>query len=485
MSFVRSGRAQQHPKGKKTLRPKKTAPSKREWVSTVHDLSVHKLTPAELSHRHEIHKSHNKAVAQWELREKALQQRLRHAGSPTPLDQTSLNIIREVLSDQMLLQDVLARSDRAIAVVKDIFGDAPRRQTGHPSVTMAPNCESGSVLPVFQRPDPPTELSLLSQSMMDQQALNELETSDDCDENKPDCSVYNVIQRANIRKMKSKATGKVIGKQTVCPKSHQTGRAGVPVTPCAAARAPDQAALNATVAVQRARRSQNQTENNEEVVISQILNPEHLGHSGSINSSLRKTRKCAYQSSELDGSSFASFSGDQSSLGLLQSMLGQVEADMDSLSPDTITSDESPQPHRTKGLTGFSVALVSTLGRLVHLFKQNKDKDKRAALERRRFEEELKEQRRLIDALAAENMALKEQTAVLQARLQQQISEIEQKVDTLVLVMGGFETPFISLQDPDISAAAVAERDDGQTQVSPAVLLSPPQQRDNWSHISD
>lgn len=102
------------------------------------------------------------------------------------------------------------------------------------------------------------------------QALNELETSDDCDENKPDCSVYNVIQRyhcsyannrlflvkllllyfimfflffcrANIRKMKSKATGKVIGKQTVCPKSHQTGRAGVPVTPCAAARAPDQA----------------------------------------------------------------------------------------------------------------------------------------------------------------------------------------------------------------------------------------------------
>lgn len=36
-------------------------------------------------------------------------------------------------------------------------------------MTMAPNCESGSVLPVFQRPDPPTELSLLSQSMMDQQ----------------------------------------------------------------------------------------------------------------------------------------------------------------------------------------------------------------------------------------------------------------------------------------------------------------------------
>lgn len=36
----------------------------------------------------------------------------------------------QVLSDQMLLQDVLARSDRTLAVVKDLFGDAPRRRIG-------------------------------------------------------------------------------------------------------------------------------------------------------------------------------------------------------------------------------------------------------------------------------------------------------------------------------------------------------------------
>lgn len=48
------------------------------------------------SHRHELHKSHNKAAAQWELKEKALKRRLRHAGSPAPLDQASLSIIREV-----------------------------------------------------------------------------------------------------------------------------------------------------------------------------------------------------------------------------------------------------------------------------------------------------------------------------------------------------------------------------------------------------
>lgn len=39
-----------------------------------------------------------------------------------------------MFSDQLLLQDVLARSDRAMAVVKDLFGDAPRRQTGRLSI---------------------------------------------------------------------------------------------------------------------------------------------------------------------------------------------------------------------------------------------------------------------------------------------------------------------------------------------------------------
>lgn len=41
--------------------------------------------------------------------------------------------------------------------------------SGHPNVTVAPNCDSDSELPVLQRPDPPTHLSLLSQSMMDQE----------------------------------------------------------------------------------------------------------------------------------------------------------------------------------------------------------------------------------------------------------------------------------------------------------------------------
>lgn len=36
----------------------------------------------------------------------------------------------QVFSDKLLLHDVLARSDRALAVVHDLLGDPPLRQTG-------------------------------------------------------------------------------------------------------------------------------------------------------------------------------------------------------------------------------------------------------------------------------------------------------------------------------------------------------------------
>ncbi|XP_049420954.1 spindle and centriole-associated protein 1 isoform X1 [Epinephelus fuscoguttatus] len=505
MSFVRVGRPQQHTKGKRPVRTKKAAAPKKDWVSTVNDLSVHKLSPAELSHRHEIHKSHNKAAAQWELREKALQRRFRHAGSPAPLDKASLSIIREVFSDQLLLQDVLARSDRAMAVVKDLFGDAPRRQTGHPSVTMAPNCDSDSELPVLQRPDPPTQLSLLSQSMMDPQALNELEASEedhsDEDTHPTGISGHHVIQRANLRKMKAQSRGRGIRRQKAHhPNSDQADRDNVPVTPCTSGRAPDQTALNATVAVERVRSRQSQSEEGKEepsVLVSQVLNPElPLNQSGRISSRTSRNRKCVSQSSELDGSSVTSLSGDQSSLGLLQAMLGQVEADLDTLSPDSEpASAQSQKPHRTQGLTGFSVALVSTLGRLVHLLKQREEEAQEEAQERRRLEEELKEQRGLVDALTAETMTLREEAAALQAGLQQRTAELEQKLDTVVLVMGGLgllEAHADPPQGPDIKAPgsvqfgsvcqSAPERDPERPQapVSPAVLLSPPRQRDNW-----
>ncbi|KAM3860704.1 spindle and centriole-associated protein 1 [Diretmus argenteus] len=506
MSFVRGSRSQ-HSQGGKSARPKKAGAPRREWVSTVRDLSVHKPTPEELSHRHEIHKSHNTAVAQWELKEKALRSRLRQPRSPAPLDQASLSIIREIFSDQLLLQDVLSRSDRAMAVVKDLFGDAPRRQTGHPTVTMAPNCDSDSALPVVQRPDPPTELSLLSRSIMDRQALNELEASeeDDSEEDTTPVTRSPIVHRSNLQKMKVKARGRGVHQQRVQPNSrYQGARAGVPVTPRTPRRAPDRAALNATVAVQRLRSRQSQSEEWEEEpspLLTHVLNPEitinQLGRNSSRSSGTRKGRaECVSQNPGLDASAVSSLSGDRSSLGLLQTMLGQVEAELDSLSPRAPTL--GPQQHTTQGLTGFSVALVSALGRVVHLLRQREEEAQTEARERRRLEEAVKEQRGLIDALTAETMALREESAALQAALQQQTAELNQRLDTVVLALGGLGLLGNAQWDyghhvSDINATVCQSgpfpeqkpvRDPERTQapVSPAVLLSPPQQRDNRQH---
>lgn len=96
-----------------------------------------------------------------------------------------------------------------------------------------------------------------------------------------------------------------------------------------------------------------------------------MGFSGKVQSQpSSSTRQCRSRGSELNGSSAPSVSGDRTSLQLLQEMLGQVEAELDSLSPDTGPPSRSRGAHAKQGLTEFSVALVSTLGRLVHLLKQ-------------------------------------------------------------------------------------------------------------------
>ncbi|XP_061820799.2 spindle and centriole-associated protein 1 isoform X1 [Nerophis lumbriciformis] len=440
MSLVRGGgRPQQNKVKKAVVRSKKSNPPKREWLSTVNDLSVHKLSPAELNHRHELRKSHNKAAAQWELREKALQGRLvKQAGSsPAPLDQSSLTILREVFSDKLLLQDVLARSDRAMALVQNLFGDAPRRQTGHACVTMVPNSDS-----------PPTRLSLFGESMVEQQALSEQEDNDDT-------SSATLIQR------KMKAKNKV-QRQKVCRQ-----RFSSPGSPCMSASAPAQTALNATLAVQRLRSQQNQSQEamgEPSFLVSQVLNPE-LSPRQAGSCCTARTRKRVCKTVELNGSSVASLSGEQSSLGLLQTLLGQVEVDLDRLSPDAGPAWNQSQ-QTTHGFTGFSVALVSTLGRLVHILKKHQDESESAVEERRRLEEKLREQRGLIDALSAESMTLREEAT----SLQQRTTELERKLESVVSTS----------QCSDVIATVQQPVGD-----PPLISLSPVGHRDSWCPLPD
>ena len=272
---------------------------------------------------------------------------------------------------------------------------------------------------------------------------------------------------------------------------------------------------------------------------------------GRIRTRTSRTRKCISLSSELNGSSVASLSGNQSSLGLLQSMLGQVEADLDTMSPDTEPGPaQSPNQHRTQGLTGFSVALISTVGRLVHHLKKVQQGtimsplkplidrvhilhilislDGREGSEGGWGEEQTgggaesaarpdwcshcrdhdSERRGCRPAGAADLTLLSKSSLLLvsnrtyksffnfigvssQAGLLQRTTELEQKLDAVVLLIGGLgllEAHTDPPRDSEVKAAGsycqsvpVPERI--QVSASPAVLLSPPRQSDNWQHV--
>ncbi|XP_043082909.1 spindle and centriole-associated protein 1 isoform X2 [Puntigrus tetrazona] len=481
MSLVRMNRPL-YGAGKRPVRSRKVSAPKKEWVSTVNDLSVHRATPEELAKRHEMHRSQNRVVAQWELKEKALTRRRRKNQPPSPpgLDRARLNIIRELFSDQCQLQDVIARSDRALAEVKDLFGDAPRRRTGFPTITVAPDCDSDSKLPVHQKPDPPTQLSLLSQTTMDQQALNELE---ECEEEHYEVQDAPVQLSSVMHRQRNKCRSKSFPWTSDHPEQE------LPKTPCNTRVREDQAALNATVAVQRLKSRQTCPDVNQSASLdNQVLNSETAScQPGVKRSSVHSSRGRSGYTSGLNSSGLSSLTGNQSSLELLQGMLEQVETELDSLDHQNPPPEARPQQQRP-GLTGFSVALVATLGRLASHIRKKEEEALREAQEKRLLEEEVKEQRALIDALTVESLTLREESVSLQERLQQQISELERRLDGLVLVVGRPDSaePHTTEQITENAAQIRRHLESGCTEshlqqqdfVTAAVLLSPPRQRD-------
>ncbi|XP_012507672.1 PREDICTED: spindle and centriole-associated protein 1 [Propithecus coquereli] len=157
MSFVRVHRYGPRGGGRKALKVKKKKTSvKQEW-----DIR-----------RHEIHKSKNRALAHWELQEKALKRRWKKQKPETlNLEKRRLSIMKEILSDQYQMQDVLEKSDHLMAAAKDLFVDFPRRRTGFPNITMAPDSSQG---PIVVNQDPITQ-AILNESVIEPQALNEVD----------------------------------------------------------------------------------------------------------------------------------------------------------------------------------------------------------------------------------------------------------------------------------------------------------------------
>ncbi|XP_068402843.1 spindle and centriole-associated protein 1 isoform X4 [Eschrichtius robustus] len=477
MSFVRVNRYGPHGGGRKALKVKKKKMSvKQEWDNTVTDLTVHRATPEDLIRRHEIHKSKNRALVHWELQEKALKRKWKKQKPElSNLEKRRLSLMKEILSDQYQMQDVLEKSDHLMATAKDLFVDFPRRRTGFPNVTMAPDSSQG---PIVVNQDPVTQ-AILSESVIEPQALNEVDddqregtvnSQSEESENELDNSlssqsntnadtfwwlmvcfwlVSTSLQPLpppshhllhlflhQIKEDNSELINKLRTdiQQKVATQSQITTSSGTPSS--ASPSGEQKAALNATNAVKRIHTRLQLEESTETLdsssVVRQVLNSRKQKQL--LNKVKRKpdSRARSKQKNSVLSASTASThlpNSSNPSLDVLKHMIHEVEHEMEEY--ERWTGREVRGLQNSQGLTGFTLSLVSSLCRLVRYLKESELQLRKEVETRQQLEQALGEHRELIDALTAEILLLREENTATQARLQQYMITTDEQLISL------------------------------------------------------
>ncbi|XP_055664009.1 spindle and centriole-associated protein 1 isoform X5 [Falco peregrinus] len=448
MSVLRGPR----PRGSGRKAPRKPA-AKRDWDSTVQDLTVHRATPEDILRRHEIHKSKNKALAHLELQEKALKRKWKKQKqlSADSLEKRKLTLMREILSDQYCLQDVLERSDQVMAVAKD-FGDAPRTRTGFPNVTMAPNCDiESSQGPIVQTCDPPTQLSILSESVMDSQALNEVEeealsiyqSEDGHHDSRNFKSSISCGRLLRLLREENSLENSQLWAEKDRRKTTLSQESSVPLTPTTVSPSLDQSALNATNVVKRIH-SRLQNEDKEETVdstytVRQVLNP-NLKKQKQIAAKMKRKQAAQNVARWRDDYPANSVPADlqrdsRSSLDVLNRMIHEVEHELEEY--ERCTGREVQKTERSEGLAGFTLSLVNALCRLMRYLKESEMQLREKEVVRQQHEEMLNEHRELIDALTAEILLVREENVTMQKKFQQYMTVTDEQLTSLTQAFKG------------------------------------------------
>ncbi|NXC09633.1 SPICE protein, partial [Orthonyx spaldingii] len=429
---------------------KAAAVARRDWDNTVHDLTVHRATPEDILRRREIHKSKNKALAHLELQEKTLNRKWKKQKQldADSLEKRKLALMHEILSDQYRLQDVLERSGQVMAVAKDLFGDTPRTRTGFPNVTMAPNCDlETSQGPIVQKNDPPTQLSILSESVMDSQALEEEEEalSEGGHHNVSGFkSSINSEMLLRLLRGENSSVNSQLWLEKDVRKTSLSQEKNVPLTPTTIFPSLDQSALNATSVIKRTH-SRLQNEDEEESVestdtVRQVLNPNSRKQKQIAAKMKRKQTAQNSARQKRDGSPANLIQTDlqrdnKSSLDVLNHMIHEVERELEEY--ERCTGREVQKKERSEGLSGFTLSLVNALCRLMRYLKETEMQLHKKEMMMQQQEEMLNEHRELIDALTAEVLQVREENITTQKKLQQYMTVTDEKLMCLTQAFKG------------------------------------------------
>ncbi|NXU46409.1 SPICE protein, partial [Drymodes brunneopygia] len=481
MSLLRGPR----PRAAARKGPRKAAAvAKRDWDSTVHDLTVHRATPEDILHRREIHKSKNRALAHQELQEKALNRKWKkqkQLGADS-LEKRKLALMREILSDQYHLQDVLERSDQVVAVAKDLLGDAPRTRTGFPNVTMAPNCDlESSQGPVVQKSHPPSQLSILSESVKDSQALTEDEELLSEEEYHDVLGFKSSINSDRLLRLLREENFWVNSPLWVkkdVRKTTLSQETNVPLTPTTVSPSLDQSALNATSVIKRTR-SRLRNEDEEESVdssdtVRQVLNPNSRKQKQIAAKTKRKQQNSARQKRGDSPTNLIQTDlqrGNKHSLDVLNRMIHDVEHELEEY--ERCTGREVQKRERREGLSGFTQSLVNALCHLMRYLKETEMQLHEKEVMRQQQEKMLKEHRELIDALTAEVLQVREENITMQRKLQQYMTVTDQKLMCLTQAFEG-----LPLVEPERELSpkhfGIASKGPANSQEKPDLTYSEP-----------
>ncbi|XP_077627978.1 spindle and centriole-associated protein 1 isoform X2 [Crocuta crocuta] len=446
MSLVRVNRYGPRGGGRKALKvKKKKTPVKQEWDNTVNDLTVHRATPEDLIRRHEIHKSKNRALVHWELQEKALKRKWKKQKPEiSPLERRKLSIMKE-------MQDVLEKSDHLMAEAKDLFVDFPRRRTGFPNITVAPDSSQG---PIVVNQDPVTQ-AILSESVIESKALNEVddeeeegtvnsqsgESENELDNSLNSPSNTNVDRFLHQLKEDNSELIKKLWTDTQQKITTQSQVTTLPETPSSVPPSGEQkAALNATNAVKRIHtrlQSEDSTETlDSSYVVGQVLNSRKQKQllnkvKGKLDSHAPSKQKKNMLTASTASTDLPSSSN--SSLDVLKHMINDVEHEMEEY--ERCTGREVKGLQGSQGLTGFTLSLVGSLCRLVRYLKESELQLRKEVETRQQLEHMLGDHRELIDALTAEILLLREENTATQARLQQYMVTTDEQLISLTQAM--------------------------------------------------
>ncbi|NXN98629.1 SPICE protein, partial [Rhinopomastus cyanomelas] len=487
MSLLRGSR----PRGAARKGPRKLPTLvKRDWDSTIHDLTVHRATPEDILHRHEIHKSKNKALAQLELQEKTLKRKWKKQKQQASdsLEKRKLNLMHEILSDQYHLQDILKRSDQVMAVAKDLFGDAPRTRTGFLNVTMAPNCDlESSQGPTVQKCDPSTQLSVLSESVTDSQVLNEAEeeelsicqSEDGYQDSLKFKSSINSDRLLRLLREENSLVNSQLWAGKDWRKTALLKESNMPLTPTTASPSLDRSALNATNVTKRIH-SRLQNEDEEETVdstytVRQVLNPNSRKQKQSAAKMKRKTAHNSARQKRVDSPinsiPFDLRKDNKSSLDVLTHMIHEVEHELEEY--ERCTGREVQKTERSEGLAGFTLSLVNALCRLMRYLKENEMKLHEKEVMKQQHEKTLNEHRELIDALTAEILLVREENISVQKKLQQHMMVTDEQLTSLTQAFKGL--PLVEpRRDQSPNRFGVTSKGSVNSQEKPGLSYSEP-----------